>query len=102
MASRQVVRAQTGPQLWQLSLAPRGTAVDLLLVGASRMERASGRRVQQAGRSTGDRDQRLRGVPGYIRDAAQQAPGVRHLRVDQNLLGGAQLDAPAAVHDEHL
>src|SRR6266700_468372 len=58
-------------------------------VPAARVERAAGREVRVE-------------VPVYRRDARQQPPRVRHLRGAQDLLGGAVLDGPAAVHDQYV
>ena len=74
----------------------------LVAVGAARVERAAGRRVEQARRVAGDRDQAGLGVAGHVGHAREQAPRVGHLRVDQDLLAGAVLDHASGVHHQDV
>ena len=72
----------------------------LVAEGAARVEVAAGRRVQEAGRIPGNRDQLGAGVTGDLGHAREQPPRVGHLRVGQDLGGLAVLHGPAAVHHQ--
>src|SRR3954447_16911275 len=76
---------------------PAQVAGHLVDVGAPRVEGATVGWVEQAGWVSRDRDQPGVGVAGDVGDAAHQAPGVRHLRVGEDLARGAVLHRTAAV-----
>ena len=71
-------------------------------VRAARPELAALRQVDQRRRRALDRVQLLRLRPVEPRDRAEQAPGVRVLRVVEEVPLRAALDDPAGVHDEDL
>src|SRR6185437_15984062 len=69
---------------------------------AARAELAALREVDQRRRRALDGVQLLRLGPVEPRDRAEQAPGVRMLRVVEDVPLGATLDDPAGVHDDDL
>ena len=77
-------------QFGDLGLAK--VARHLVLEQAPWVELATRRAVEQAGWVSWDGNQLGRGVALYVGDAGEQAPGVGHLRVGEDLLAGAVFD----------
>src|SRR5579883_1965509 len=71
-------------------------------IAAARRERASGRQTQQVGRLPGYRLQAPAFARIQARQRREQTLRIRHLRIVEDLLGGAVFDHVAAVHYQHV
>src|SRR6185437_9240071 len=71
-------------------------------VRTARTELAPVRKRDERRRRSLDRMEPLRARTVESRDRAEQAPGVRHLRVVEEVTRLRPLDDPAGVHDKNL